>query len=236
LIHGLILLVLLFILVILLQGMLLINFKTYRESTGAGAITLANNTFELSKELGTPTVVCPNMLDLKDIARIYGGGTWAQHADFEERGRATGWVPIELIKESGAGGLVLNHSEHKLPHQILGKIVEKARILDLKILIFAGSVEESVEVSAFTPDWIGYEPPELVASKDTSVARSKPEIIEKVVQAVPNIPILVGAGVKDIEDVKVSLKLGARGIGVASGVVLASDQKAAIRELLEGWR
>ena len=235
-IHGLILLVLLFILVILLQGMLLINFKTYKESTGARAVTLANNVFELSKEYGIPVVVCPNMLDLKDIARIYPGGVWAQHVDHEERGRATGWVPMELVKESGATGLVINHSEHKLSHEELGKVVEKARVFDLKTLIFTDSLEESVRVSAFTPDWIGYEPPELVASKDTSVARSKPEIIEKVVQAVPNIPILVGAGVKDGEDVRVSLKLGARGIGVASGVVLASDQKAAIRELLEGWR
>jgi triosephosphate isomerase len=216
--------------------MLLINFKTYKESSGANAVTLANYAFELSKEYEVPVVVCPNMLDLKDIARIYGGGTWAQHGDLLERGQATGWVPLELIKEAGATGIVLNHSEHKLHSEDLKRTVEKARLLDLKILIFASSVEESVLVSALTPDWIGYEPPELVGSKDTSVARSKPEVIEKVVKAVPNVPILVGAGVKDIEDVRVSLRLGARGVGIARALDTASDQKAVIRDLLEGWK
>ena len=106
--------------------MLFINFKTYKESSGANAVTLANYAFELSKEYEVPVVVCPNMLDLKDIARIYGGGTWAQHCDFEERGRATGWLPPELLKEMGANGVVLNHSEHKLPFEDLKKSSRKS--------------------------------------------------------------------------------------------------------------
>ncbi|KKR49863.1 MAG: Triosephosphate isomerase [Candidatus Curtissbacteria bacterium GW2011_GWA1_40_16] len=216
--------------------MLLINFKTYRESSGANAVTLANNVFGLSKEFGIPAVVCPNMLDVKDIARDHGGGTWAQHCDFFDRGRATGWVPPEILKEIGVTGVVLNHSEHKLPFENLKKIVDRSKTLELKVLIFSDSIEETLSVSALSPDWIGYEPPELVGSTETSVARAKPEVIEKVVKAVPNIPILVGAGVKDTEDVRVSLRLGARGVGVASGVVLAADQKGAVRQLLEGWR
>jgi triosephosphate isomerase len=216
--------------------MLLINFKTYKESSGANAVTLANHAFELSKEYGIPVVVCPNMTDLKDIARIYAGGTWAQHADFVERGKTTGWVPLELIKETGATGIIINHSEHKIDFESLKVTVERARVLDLKIAILAGGFEEAVNVSALTPDYVGYEPPELIASKDTSVARSKPEIIEKIVKAIPNIPILVGAGIKDREDIRVSLKLGARGAIPSSSITLAPDQKTAIRELLMGWQ
>ncbi len=216
--------------------MLLVNFKTYKESSGANAVTLANSVFELSKTYGIPAVVCPNTFDLKDIARIYSGGTWAQHVDFEERGRATGWLPAEILKDIGVTGAVLNHSEHKLDFEDLKKTVERLRYLDLKILIFADSLEEAINVSALTPDWIGYEPPELVGSSDTSVAKSKPEVIEKVVSAIPNIPILVGAGVKNAEDVRVSLELGARGIGVASGITLAKDQRSAVEDLLSGWQ
>jgi len=216
--------------------MLLINLKTYRESSGENAITLATYAFELSKEFGVPTAVCPNMLDLKDIARIYPGGTWAQHADLQERGRATGWVPLDLIKEAGATGVILNHSEHKVNFEDLKKVMVGIRNLDLKVAILAGSPEEAVEVSSLTPDYVGYEPPELIASKDTSVAKAKPEIIEKVVKAIPNIPVLVGAGIKDRQDVRVSLKLGARGVIPSSFITLASDQKAAIRELLMGWQ
>jgi triosephosphate isomerase len=215
--------------------MLLINFKTYKESSGANAVTLANHAFDLSKECGIPVVVCPNMIDLKDIARIYGGGTWAQHVDFGERGRATGWLPAEILKEMGVTGAVLNHSEHKLAFEDLKKTVDKLRNLELKVLIFADSLEEAINVSALTPDWIGYEPPELVGSTDTSVAKAQPEVIEKVVEAIPNVPVLVGAGVKNAEDVRVSLQLGARGVAVASGVVLAADQRSAIQDLLSGW-
>jgi len=216
--------------------MLIINFKTYRESSGENAISLANSAFDLSKEYGIPVCVCPNMLDLKDIARIYAGGTWAQHCDPDERGRATGWIPPELYKDIGVAGVVLNHSEHKLQFENLKRLVDRVRNLDLKVLIFADSIEESINVSALTPDYIGYEPPELIASKDTSVAKAKPDVIENVVKAIPNIPILVGAGVKNQEDVRVSLKLGARGIAVASSVILASDQKSAIADLLQGWK
>ena len=114
--------------------------------------------------------------------------------------------------------------------------MEKVRNLGLEVLIFADSLEESIEVAKFKPNWIGYEPPELVASKDTSVAKAKPEIIEKVVNAIPNTPILVGAGIKDVEDVRVSLKLGAKGIGVASAVVLALDPNEVIENLASGFR
>ena len=216
--------------------MLLINFKTYKESSGENAITLANYAFELSREFSVPTSVCPNMLDLKDVARIYPGGTWAQHADYFERGRATGWVPLELIKEAGATGVILNHSEHKIEFENLKKTFERARQLDLQIAILAGNIDEAVMASSLTPDFVGYEPPELIASRDTSVAKAKPEVIEKIVKTIPNIPILVGAGIKNRQDVRVSLKLGAKGVIPASGITLASDQKAAIRELLMGWR
>ncbi len=216
--------------------MLLINFKTYKESSGANAISLANHAFEASKEFGVPVTVSPNMLDLKDITRIYGGGTWAQHADLNERGKATGWVPMELVKESGAVGVILNHSEHKLPMEDLKRTFERARGLELKIVICASSLEEAIMVSGLTPDWIGYEPPEFIGSRSTSVAREKPEVIERVVKAIPNIPIMVGAGVKDQQDIRVGLQLGARGFLVAVAIDTAPDQKAAIRELLEGWR
>jgi triosephosphate isomerase len=159
-----------------------------------------------------------------------------QHIDPGERGRQTGFIPARIAKEVGAVGALLNHSEHKLSVGVLGETMAKCKEVGLKTLVFADGLEEAMMITKFQPDYIGYEPPELVASKETSVSKSKPEVIEKVVKEVPSAPIIVGAGVKEMRDVEVALRLGAKGIAIASAVVLASDQKKIINELASAFR
>jgi triosephosphate isomerase len=160
---------------------------------------------------------------------------WAQHVDAVERGRATGWFPPEIAKETGTKGVLLNHSEHKLSVGALGETLSRCKELGLKTLVFADSVEEANVVAKFEPDYIGYEPPELVGSKTTSVARSKPDVIEKVVKAIPDIPILIGAGVKDRKDIEVGLQRGAKAVGLSSAVVLSENPKKVLQDLAAGF-
>lgn len=216
--------------------MILLNFKTYKESTGENAVLLSQNLSVLSSTCGVEVVACPQLIDFRAVQSILSTQTWAQHADPEERGRATGWVLPEVLKEAGATGVILNHSEHKLSFEVLAKVHTRCKEAGLKTLIFAGTVEEAKQLAVLSPDWIGYEPPELIASKDTSVARAKPDVIRKVVEGIPNIPILVGAGVKDREDVRVSLRLGAKGVGLASGVILSEDPKSVLEDLMKGFQ
>jgi triosephosphate isomerase len=216
--------------------MIFVNFKTYENSSGEKAKALATFCSEVSLENRIEVIACPQSVDFRAVQNILPKLTWTQHVDLYERGRATGWLPPEIAIEAGAVGTLLNHSEHKLLKDELGKIMNRCRKIGLKTLIFADSMEEAVAVSEFKPDYIGYEPPELVGSDETSVSRSKPQVIEEVVKAVPGIPILVGAGVKDSEDVRVGLKLGAVGIAVASGVVKAQNQKQALLELALGFK
>ena len=49
------------------------------------------------------------------------------------------------------------------------------------------------------------------------------------------IPLIVGAGVKNSMDVKISQDLGAKGVLVASGVTKADDPEAAVRDLCSGF-
>ena len=56
------------------------------------------------------------------------------------------------------------------------------------------------------------------------------------VKAIPNIPVLIGAGVKGGQDVEVGLRLGAKGIVLSSAVVLAEDPKKILLELAEGFK
>lgn len=212
--------------------MILVNYKTYPEVTGEKA--RAFTTLVASMPQSVEWVVCPQAMDLAEVAEIHPN-TWAQHIDPDPQGRGTGFITAEEAKQAGAVGTILNHSEHKLSFEVLEKTVARAKEVGLKVLIFAADVAEAQKVASLHPDWVGYEPPELIASKDTSVAKAKPEVIASVVAAVPAIPILVGAGVKDQDDVRVSLKLGAKGVGLASGVILAPDQKAVLDDLFHGF-
>jgi triosephosphate isomerase len=215
--------------------MIFVNFKTYPETTGENAISVAGKIIKASEESGVPAILCPNQEDLEEVAKINGAVVWAQHVDPDERGRATGMVPPEIVQETGAVGTLLNHSEHKLPFDVLKSTMRRCNEVGLKSLIFADSLEEAKQVADLNPDFVGYEPPELVGSKTASVSSEKPEVVEAVVKAI-KIPVIIGAGVHTVEDIKVGLKLGAVGFAVASGIVLSGDSGEAFRRLAEGYR
>ena len=216
--------------------MIFVNFKTYPDASGQKAIELARAVCDVSSQTGIEIISCPQTIDLKGVVAISDHKVWVQHVDLSERGRATGWLPPEIAKEAGAEGTLLNHSEHKLSFQDLSKTVTRCKNVGLKVLIFADSVNEATSVSSLKPDYIGYEPPELIASKDTSVSQAKPEVIKAVVDAVPDTPILIGAGVKNSEDVQVGKKLGAVGVALSSSVVLAENPKSVLEELTVGFK
>src|SRR5260221_6758745 len=172
--------------------MIFFNFKTYVESGGANADGLAAFLNKLQVDYPVTTIACPQSYDLDTVSEILPEHTWAQHTDPDEPGRATGNQIAESAMIHGAVGTLLNHSEHKLSFDVLEKTMLRCKKLGLHTLVFAADIEEVKKVATLHPDYIGYEPPELIASKDTSVARAKPEIIKQVVEAVPDIPIIVG--------------------------------------------
>ena len=216
--------------------MIFINFKTYPQASGENAIKLVRIACDVAETSGVEIISCPQTIDIREVIAASNHPVWTQHVDPFERGRATGWIPAEVAREMGAAGALLNHSEHKLSVGELSETLNRCNEVGLKTLVFADSTEEAKMIAKFSPDYIGYEPPELIASKETSVARSKPEVIEEVVKAIPNIPVLIGAGVKGREDVEVGLRLGAKGIVLSSAVVLAEDPKKILLELAEGFK
>jgi triosephosphate isomerase len=107
----------------------------------------------------------------------------------------------------------------------------------LKTLIFAGNKESLINLSKLKPDFLSYEPPELVGSATTSVAEAKPEIISEAVEIAraEGLPLVVGAGIKSTLDIKKSLELGAAGFAVASSIVKAENPKEVLKMLAEGY-
>lgn len=226
--------------------MIFVNFKTYPEASGNNAIKLAKIISEVAGETNIEIIACPQAVDLREALKVsdhpaspskpWRSRVWVQHVDSVEQGRATGWFPPEVARDLGVEGVLLNHSEHKLSVGVLAETLNRSKEVGLKTLVFADSIEEAKIVAKFKPDYIGYEPPELIAAKETSVARSKPDVIEKVVKEIPDIPILIGAGVKDRNDVGVGLERGAKGVVLSSAVVLSQDPRAVLLDLTQGFK
>lgn len=214
--------------------MIVVNFKTYKEATGYKAIELARLCRTVSETTGVRIVVAPQLADLRNCVET-GVDCWTQHLDPVEQGKFTGWVSVEDVEEIGARGTLLNHSEHKLTEEVLKKTMELIGDMAFEACLCADSLEEAQKIAVLGPDFIAYEPTELIGSKDKSVSTEKPELIEQIVKAV-NVPVLIGAGVHSADDVKVGLKLGAKGILVATDVVLADNPEEELRKLAEAFK
>ncbi len=142
------------------------------------------------------------------------------------------------MAETGIAGTFLNHSEHKMADSEWRMANRKCREIGLETAVFASDVEELKKAVLEKPSFVVIEPPELIASKNTSIAKAKPDLISDAVKICKDAKVLlvVGAGIKSGEDVKTSVKLGAMGVAVSSAVVLAQDPYEVLVELAGGFK
>lgn len=212
---------------------IVVNFKTYNESTGKAALKLAKICEEVAKKKKAEIVVCPQLADAQKIAESVSIPVFAQHVDIIEPGGHTGWILLESLKEIGLNGSLINHSEHRIEKNSIQIAVNKLRIAGMTSIVCTRDVTETASYSLLKPDFLAIEPPELIGS-GISVSTAKPEVVSGAVDAVKNgIPILCGAGISKGIDVKKALELGAVGVLLASGVVKAEDPKRVLMEMAQ---
>jgi triosephosphate isomerase (TIM) len=210
--------------------MILINFKIYKETFGNKAIDLAKVIKEVSDKSKVRMVIAASALEAVRIKQETGVEVWLQNVDEYTEGKHTGAVSMEQAMALGINGSLLNHSEHKIAKGTALKII-KNRPKGFEIALCVASIGQIEKWGARAkPDWIFYEPPELIASKDRSVATEESKVIKNAVEKAEKVPIMVGAGIKNKNDVEISLKMGAKAVGLSSALVLAANPK----ELLEG--
>lgn len=214
--------------------MIVCNFKSYSESTNLRAVELAYLCDEVSKETGVPIIVCPNAFDLKEVINRVTIDVFTQHIDQFEPGAYTGGVSAQLAKEKGAKGTLLNHAEHTLEFEVLRECVARCREADLHVITCAENIDEAVHELELNPDEIALEIPELIAG-DISIAKADPGIVRNAVERIGENRILVGAGVKDADDVKAARDLGAKGVLLASGFDLSDDPRRVIMSLAKAF-
>lgn len=210
------------------------NFKTYESATGARAVELAKLHEKVSLETGVTLGVAVQPTDLFRVASAVSIPVFAQHVDPVEYGANTGFLLPEAAKAAGAFGTLLNHSEHQISIDLLRISIQRAQSVGLYVVACAQDHEEAEQIMFMNPDLVAVEPPDLIGG-DVSVSTSKPELIQAAVALHGgNSTTLVGAGVKNAEDIRVALNLGACGVLLASGVTKASDPEAVLRDLVQG--
>ena len=218
---------------------LVINMKVYPEVLGKKALELAKAAESVARELGASIAVAPPITELRTVAEGVEIPVYAQGADPVEPGARTGHVPLEFIKETGAAGVILNHSENRLLLNDLGWLVSRAKSLGLETLVCAPDPYTSAAAAALEPTAVAVEPPELIGT-GKAVSREKPDVIVRTVELVrkvnPSIPVITGAGIESFDDVKKAIELGTQGVLVASAIVKARDWKQKIMELANALR
>jgi triosephosphate isomerase len=216
---------------------IMLNVKSYVESMGQRGLDLAKNCQEVAQETGANIVHCPQQVDLAWIAREIEIPCFAQHSDAFDPGSKTGWSVLEAVKEAGAAGTLVNHSEHRMQIADIDGVVQKAKELDLATVICTNNTAVSMAAAELGPTSIAIEPPELIGS-GVPVSKADPEIVSNSVAAVEDINkdviVLCGAGISTGDDVKAAIELGAKGVLLASGVVKADDPKAVLLDLVSG--
>lgn len=218
--------------------MIFVNFKTYKQGTGEEAVKLAKICEEVAKKTRVEIIPVVQVADLYRISKETKIPIWVQHIDWFPQGQYAGWVNLEAVIEAGASGTLLNHSEHQIPpgtiKQVIKRVTGSVPVKKFKVMVCCRTLGQARRLAKLKPDFLAYEPPELIGG-DLAVSQAEPQIIERIVKAIPNIPIIVGAGIKSGKDVKRSLELGAKGVLVSSGIVLAKDQKKALSDLASGF-
>ncbi len=215
---------------------ILVNFKCYEEATGERAFKLAKICEFVSFEYGLNISVAPQFVDIKTIAEEVEIPVFSQHIDPIDVGAFTGHVTALSIKEVGATGALINHSERKLDLKKIKECIELAKKYGLISVCCSASIDESKEIAKFNPDFIAYEPPELIGT-GISVSQSKPEVITETVneikKIIPDVKVLCGAGITNGGDVKKALELGTVGVLLSSGVVKADNPEDVLVDIAE---
>ena len=214
--------------------MIILSLKTYKESTGEAAVRLLSCVKKVSEETGVKIIPAVQPTDIYRLKKELGIEVWAQHMDPIEPGKNMGWLSPYALKEAGATGVVINHSEHKTTDENVKKILDKAKEYGLQNVVIGFNPEMVIKYDSWDPDYVSYEREDMIGT-GVSMLTQEEENIKKLVSVLKK-PLIIGAGISTGEDIRQAIKIGAKGAILASGFVLAKDPEAKLRELVSGFK
>ena len=217
-----------------MKALIIINFKTYQESYGKKSLGLAKK-ISKARSNGYEIAISPSLLTTKEIIDKTNLIVYSQHTDHVNLGPHTGRIPAKELKQIGARGTILNHSERKIPLRFLKEIIESCKKNKLKTVVCASTLSEIKKIAQMHPNYIAYEPKELIGG-NVSVTESNPDIIVKAIELVsqisPRTKILCGAGIHSKEDLGHALLLGTNGVLIGHAASKSKDPKKFLESIL----
>lgn len=213
----------------------ILNYKTYLESSGENALELARALKSASEESGITMVAAPQMADIYRIQDQISLPIFAQHIDPITPGGHTGSNLIETLIEAGISGSLINHSENRMKLADIDEVIQLCKQNDIESCVCTNNIATSKAIATFSPDAVAVEPPELIGT-GIPVSQAQPEVVEDSVKGVKSInkkiKVLCGAGISTGDDMKAAMDLGADGVLLASGIVKAKNPKEALLDLV----
>ncbi len=204
-----------------MENTIVINFKNY--ISGKQALQLA----KLIEKNLPKAIIAVDDFDVSLISNNTNLKVFVQHMDYFKTKRATGFIIPEIVKQSGAVGTLLNHSEHRLRDETIEKTIKRAKELKLQTIICAENAKRAKKFLEFKPDAIAFESPELVAS-GKSITQFRQNEIKNFVKLFKGKKIrpLCGAGIQTSKDIKTAYELGCKGILISSAIANVPLKKA----------
>jgi triosephosphate isomerase len=197
---------------------------------------LAKQAEKASKETGVYIAVAPQFTDIKSVADAVEIPVYAQHVDSIKPGSNTGHVLADAVKQAGAIGTLINHSERQIKLAEIDSVIRLCNEHELISCLCTNNPITSASAAYLCPDIISIEPPELIGT-GVAVSKAQPEAVTNTIKKVRKVNseavILCGAGISHGEDVSVALKLGTHGILVASGVIKAKNPYLTLLEFAD---
>lgn len=216
--------------------MIFVNFKSYKRASGRRAVSLAKDCLSVSRTIKVPVIPIVSVADVYRIKKELKSEVWVQHIDPKKSDRNTGWVTALSVKLAGAKGVLLNHSEHPLNFKEIVFCIKKAKRNKLKTLICVQGLKMARKVDSLRPDFIALETPKLIAGKKAMVEFPKEQIkIKRFVKLLKYSWPIVGAGVRDSEDIIKTTQLGAKGVLIASRIVKTRQPIKVITQLAKSF-
>ena len=207
----------------------ILNYKTYLESSGENALELARALKSASEESGITMVAAPQAADIYRIQDQISLPIFAQHIDPITPGGHTGSNLIETLIEAGISGSLINHSENRMKLADIDEVIQLCKQNDIESCVCTNNIATSKAIATFSPDAVAVEPPELIGT-GIPVSQAQPEVVEDSVKGVKSInkkiKVLCGAGISTGDDMKAAMDLG------ADGVLLAKNPKEALLDLV----
>lgn len=213
----------------------ILNYKTYLESSGENALELARALKSASEESGITMVAAPQAADIYRIQDQISLPIFAQHIDPITPGGHTGSNLIETLIEAGISGSLINHSENRMKLADIDEVIQLCKQNDIESCVCTNNIATSKAIATFSPDAVAVEPPELIGT-GIPVSQAQPEVVEDSVKGVKSInkkiKVLCGAGISTGDDMKAAMDLGADGVLLASGILKAENPKEALLDLV----